>query len=189
MDGDDPQQILLDFFRALADPDRLRVAAALIPPGQRIDDLAGALALPRREVVRHLTLLTDAGLVRESGNGPEQVYRLDLDALQAMRRAILTRPERLPESAAGLDDQRRNVLRAFLDGDQLRSIPADPKKKLIVLEWLVERFAPDTRYPEAEVNAIIKRHHPDSSALRRELVDHRLMQREAGIYWRIDGDA
>ncbi|MGH2353746.1 MAG: DUF2087 domain-containing protein [Chloroflexota bacterium] len=34
----------------------------------------------------------------------------------------------------------------------------------------------------------MKRHHPDAATLRPELIaeQHRLMQREAGVYWRVD---
>jgi hypothetical protein len=43
----------------------------------------------------------------------------------------------------------------------------------------------DRRYPEREVNEIISRHHPDYASLRRALVDHGLMARDAGTYWRL----
>jgi hypothetical protein len=39
-------------------------------------------------------------------------------------------------------------------------------------------------YPEAELNARIKRHHPDTATLRREMIMHGLMQRANGVYWR-----
>jgi hypothetical protein len=35
------------------------------------------------------------------------------------------------------------------------------------------------------VNEIIKRSHPDTATLRRELIGNHLMQREAGSYWRL----
>jgi hypothetical protein len=39
------------------------------------------------------------------------------------------------------------------------------------------------RHPH--VNAIIKRYHPDTATLRRELIGNKLMQRENGVYWRV----
>jgi hypothetical protein len=36
------------------------------------------------------------------------------------------------------------------------------------------------------VNEIIQRHHPDSATLRRELIGAGLMQREGGVYWRVE---
>ncbi len=81
------------------------------------------------------------------------------------------------------DDER--VLANFVDGGgRLLGIPAQRKKRLAVLRWLAEEFQPGRRYPEADVNRIIGRRHPDFATLRRLLVDEELMQRRSGIYWR-----
>lgn len=77
------------------------------------------------------------------------------------------------------------VVTNFVDvGGRLLGIPAQRKKRLVVLQWLVEDFQPGRRYPEAELNRIISRRHPDFAALRRLLVDEELMQRQRGVYWR-----
>ena len=77
------------------------------------------------------------------------------------------------------------VLANFVDGGgRLLGIPAQRKKRLAVSRWLAEEFQPGRRYPEAEVNRIIGRRHPDFATLRRVLVDEELMQRSRGIYWR-----
>ena len=77
------------------------------------------------------------------------------------------------------------VLQNFSDASgRLIAIPAQRKKRLAVLRWLAEEFQPGRRYPEAEVNRIISRRHPDFATLRRYMVDEELMQRRNGIYWR-----
>jgi len=77
------------------------------------------------------------------------------------------------------------VREIFVDADdRIISIPAQLKKRLAILRWIVEDFQPGRRYTEAEVNEIISRRHPDFATLRRHLVDEELMQREHGIYWR-----
>jgi hypothetical protein len=77
------------------------------------------------------------------------------------------------------------VVANFVDpGGRLLGIPAQRKKRLAVLRWLVEDFQPGRRYAEAEVNQIISRRHPDFAALRRLLIDEELMQRRRAIYWR-----
>ena len=54
------------------------------------------------------------------------------------------------------------VLRSFLVDDRLVSIPAQEKKKLVVLRYLLERcFAEDRPYPEKEVNQRLALYHPD----------------------------
>ena len=77
------------------------------------------------------------------------------------------------------------VRQNFVDeADRLVSIPAQRKKRLAILRWLVEDFQPGRSYSEAEINRIISRRHPDFATLRRFLVDEELMQRRHGIYWR-----
>jgi hypothetical protein len=67
----------------------------------------------------------------------------------------------------------------------LKEIPSNRKKRLVILKWLAARFERERRYPEDEVNEMIKRSHPDTATLRRELIGNHLMQREAGVYWRM----
>lgn len=91
--------------------------------------------------------------------------------------------ERRPGTDAGEYDAR--VLVNFVDAaGRLDGVPAQRKKRLAVLRWLVEDFQPGRRYTEAEVNETISRRHPDFATLRRHLVDEELMQRQRSIYWR-----
>ena len=77
------------------------------------------------------------------------------------------------------------MLENFVDANgRLTDIPAQHKKRMVVLRWLVEDFQPGRRYPEPEVNDILGRRHPDLAALRRYLVDEELMQRRRAVYWR-----
>ena len=48
-------------------------------------------------------------------------------------------------------------------------------------------FEPGVRYPEREVDAILRAWHADYAALRRYLVDEDLMARDDGVYWRTGG--
>jgi hypothetical protein len=79
------------------------------------------------------------------------------------------------------------VLRAFLVQGRLVSIPAARAKRRVILEHIVTAFEPGVRYPEREVNAVLRAWHPDHAALRRYLVDEELLARDAGVYWRIGG--
>jgi hypothetical protein len=77
------------------------------------------------------------------------------------------------------------VLANFVDARRrLTGIPAQHRKLLVVLRWLVEDFQPGRRYSEAEVNSVLGRRHDDFATLRRLLVDEELMQRSRGVYWR-----
>lgn len=93
-------------------------------------------------------------------------------------------PEPAPPREA--DAYERKVLRDFLVDGRLKTIPAQEKKKQIILRYLVLRFEPGRQYTEREVNALIQEVHPDSASLRRYMVDARLLARDHGIYWRVD---
>jgi len=75
--------------------------------------------------------------------------------------------------------------RAFFKDGVLVSIPAQRKKRVYVLERLLEEFEPQTVYAEAEVNKILGRFHEDHAWLRRELVDEHMMVRSSGKYMRV----
>ncbi|HEX7951364.1 MAG TPA: DUF2087 domain-containing protein [Candidatus Limnocylindrales bacterium] len=63
------------------------------------------------------------------------------------------------------------VLRAFIKGDRLASLPARDRKKQVVLRFLVDRVLPDdTEVQEPEMNRRLAAWHPDVAALRRYLV-------------------
>jgi hypothetical protein len=80
------------------------------------------------------------------------------------------------------------VLRNFLsEDDTLHTIPAKHSKLLVVLDRLAQEFEPGRTYPEAEVNDILGRFHPDVAALRRYLVENGYMTREHNVYWRSGG--
>ena len=77
------------------------------------------------------------------------------------------------------------VVRTFLQDGRLVSIPAKPRKRELLLPVILDRCFPDDRdYEEKEVNMRLALLHPDVAALRRYLVDGRLMSREGGIYRR-----
>lgn len=76
------------------------------------------------------------------------------------------------------------ILANYLDGERIKVIPSKRTRKMLVLEWLVQRFDAGRDYTEAEVNELIKRSHPDFATLRRELYDAYLMDRHDGIYRR-----
>ena len=80
------------------------------------------------------------------------------------------------------DPARDTVLKSFIRDGRLTHFPTFPDKFRIVLEYLVNSFEPGRSYPESEVNEILNRWHPDHAALRRQLVDARLLERSNSIY-------
>jgi ArsR family transcriptional regulator, arsenate/arsenite/antimonite-responsive transcriptional repressor len=91
------------------------------------------------------------------------------------------------EANSETDGFRLKVLNTFLKRGRLRAIPAQRKKRDIILEKILESFEFDHNYPEREVNLILSEFHEDFFTLRRELIGAGLMTRENGIYSRISG--
>lgn len=167
-------------FRALADPARLRILGAIAEQPRSGKELAESLKLTPPTISHHMHKLIESGLVQVTSEGTRHAYRLDERALRdAVRSPALAET---PDALSDEDRERAKVLRDFFDGERLRSIPAQRKKRVVVLQHLVERFTPGEKYPERTVNDILRTAHDDFATLRRELVDYGFMRREHGIY-------
>lgn len=172
---------LVTFFKALSDPSRLRIVGLLLERPHHVDELANRLDLSAPTVSHHLKKLAEAELVAASVQGHRHVYAVHAQALQSLPAKLLdgaVGPPAPPSSAS------ERVLAAFMVDGKLKSIPAQRKKRLVILERLARELDPVRRYRESEVNEILRRFHPDVATLRRELVVNGLAARRAGIYWR-----
>ena len=79
------------------------------------------------------------------------------------------------------------VLRTFIVDGRVPQLPSAWAKRRIVLEHIAAVFEPGVKYPEKEVNAILRAWNDDHAALRRYLVDETLLERGDGLYWRAGG--
>jgi len=76
-----------------------------------------------------------------------------------------------------------SVLRSFItEQGCITHLPAQLKKKLIVLEHLTNQLDAEKTYTEKEINAFIKPLNEDFATIRRELYIHRFVNRENEIY-------
>ena len=86
--------------------------------------------------------------------------------------------------AAKERDANVHLRRTFVRDGHLTSLPRRRELLLAACAFLAERFERDRLYDENEVNAILAADAPDPATLRRLLVDHGLLGRHAGTYWR-----
>lgn len=174
---------LVRLFKGLADPTRLRMLAAMVDRARCGQDLAAEVGVSPATVSHHLRVLSEAGLLSETRQAPYTFYQLDLEALQGAVKAVSS-PKRVRELAttAAVDDDTRDVLRAFFDGPRLRALPVQRRKKEIVLEEVLRRLPRRREYREPELNRFIEVVHPDYCAIRREWIMAGYMEREAGVY-------
>ncbi len=76
-----------------------------------------------------------------------------------------------------------SVIRNFFTAEgKLKHLPAQYKKKLIVLHHLVTGLESERTYTEKEINEYIKSFHEDYATIRREFIIHGLMNRKLEIY-------
>src|SRR5262245_61052659 len=165
----------------LAEPERLKVFSAVALGAVSPAEVASATGLPVRTVMAALRRLDQGGLVRSAGGTLVATAAAFKDALREN-----ATPEAPPEPMDP-DRQRDAVLRAFIVDGRIPHLPSAWAKRGIVLEHVVTVFEPGARYPEKDVNAILRAWHDDHATMRRYLVDEGLLDREGGQYWRSGG--
>lgn len=76
-------------FAALGDETRLRLVAALCAGGaMSIAQLTAGSAMTRQAVTKHLEVLSQAGLVRDSKSGRERLWQFEPGQVEAARRSL-----------------------------------------------------------------------------------------------------
>ncbi|WP_042405583.1 DUF2087 domain-containing protein [Streptacidiphilus carbonis] len=156
---------------ALADPGRLRLHARLVLAGTAGLD-PEALRAEDPATAKQLGRLLQAGLAELSEDGTRAVACPGAFA-EALRPApaAASASEQTPEAEA--------VAQLFKDG-RLTAMPVRPARRLALLEYLTRRvFEPGVSYGEPEVNIALRQYWDDPSALRRYLIDARLLTRSA----------
>jgi hypothetical protein len=92
------------------------------------------------------------------------------------------------DNAAGLLADPPDQLRAFIRDGRITALPAKRTRRRLLLDQVAQAFEPGRRYPEAEVDQVLKAVFDDHCALRRYLIDEQFMSRTAaGLYWRAGG--
>ena len=194
-----------DLVALLAEPDRLRALAAVTLGASTLPEVTDQAGLEPRAAARALSRLVAGGLLEgEAGKG----YRVRTEVLQAAARpgadagsrgGEVEGPGAVGDGPPGPEpgSPAAHVLRRFIHNGRLLAVPAAHSKRLVVLDYLAGLFEPGRRYPEAEVNEVLKRYHPDYAMLRRYLVDDGFLDREdepapsgrrsVKVYWRTGG--
>lgn len=186
--GSEELEMLLGFLKVLADESRMKLMGLLAQGEHSVKELAKALALKEPTVSHHLAKLYDQGIVTMRAEGTTHFYSLNRKVLQRFKRDLFSvqQVQSVVKSVEG-DTFERKVMSTYVEGSRLLQIPTMRKKRDVILRWLAQDFEEGVEYSHREVNAIIKKHHPDSATLRRELIGSRLMARERDTYWRISG--
>jgi ArsR family transcriptional regulator, arsenate/arsenite/antimonite-responsive transcriptional repressor len=202
---DTSPQHVAELFKALGHPARVLLLRLTWEQGRSGEELCGLLGLAAATVSHHLALLDGAGLMTAEQRGHHRFYRAHRAAFAPSLADLLVvpRPEPgppappiplspTPLSPTPISEEERyraKVLRTFFRDGLLTTIPAQRKKRDVVLTYLLRDFEPGRDYPESEVNALLGAYHPDYFTLRRELIMRGWLEREKGVYTRPEGVA
>lgn len=179
---------LVDFFKAFADANRLKIVGLLARQPYSVEELAVLLDLKASTVSHHLARLAQIGLVSAKADSYYNIYQLDENALQSKSRDLFSQ-ENLAAAVVDVDADAydNKVVKVYVRKDgSLKTIPAQRKKLEAVLRYVVKAFELNKKYSEKKVNEILSQYHQDTASLRRELVGYGLMKRAGGggDYWR-----
>jgi hypothetical protein len=189
----DDQRKLMMALQALVNLEQFTVLAHLLAGEQSLLQLATELKLEpslTRGPIGRLIFLELISMREEPGRimcslNRERFYALN-GALQQFAKTLFA-AERAPlpsDPAARRAEEDRRILASYVRGEELREIPniRNERRIHVVLRWLANQFFFGRDYTEAEVNTILKRHHPDCASLRRYLVDFGYMARYYEVY-------
>jgi hypothetical protein len=181
---------IVNYHKALADPTRIRLLVLLADGERNGQELAMKLCISPATVTHHAAKLREVGLINERRDKNTIFFSLNRYFIQAHSTAVLE----LIDKSAGEEENavdeaqmrlQQSVLKNFFTADgRLKHIPAQLKKKLIVLEHLVSGLEPGNTYTEKEINEYIGRFHEDYATIRREFIMHQYMFRDNQIYER-----
>lgn len=179
----------ISLFKCLADKSRLQILKSLVVEDMYVERLAERLGLTASTVSFHLKKLSDAGAVKAYKNQYYMMYSLNKEIFQTSILEIVQQESDEAQKQAKRDtDYRKKVIDSFFEYGKLKSIPAQLKKKRIVLEVIAEAFDFDRVYSEREVNVVIADFHDDFCTIRRDMVNERLLSRNGAEYRRMKHD-
>jgi hypothetical protein len=172
-------------MKALADKSRLAIVASLLERPQYVEEIAQRHDLAPSTVSFHLSKLEKAGLVSSRKEQYYVVFRTNDEIFDTTLREIVSAyPVGRELQDNRMEAYRRKVLDSFFRLGRLEKLPAQHKKRLIVLEQFALRFEAGRRYGEQEVTGLIMPLFDDYCTIRRLLVDEGLISRDGACYWR-----
>ncbi len=82
-------------------------------------------------------------------------------------------------------------IKGFFDNEgKIKQLPSKMKKKLLIIDFLSEKFEMNVKYSGQEIDEILNQHHTynDSATLRRELISNKILDRtpDGRTYWKIE---
>ncbi|NIK12975.1 metalloregulator ArsR/SmtB family transcription factor [Alkalibacillus almallahensis] len=176
---------LVHFHKTVGNQTRLRIIGLLKEGGSLHGQaIAGKLGLTPPTISHHLTKLRAIDIVYQRRDKNTIYYALNERKLDLLAGAI-TRlgDDDMNEELQVTDEEKHKVLNNFIGSDgRIEAMPAQLKKRLIILEYIIKGLEAGQSYPEPKINEHIKQFHDDFATIRREFIMHQFMTRDKGYY-------
>lgn len=174
---------MVKVFKCLADQSRLLILKSLTKEDMYVERLSERLSLAPATVSFHLKKLEEIGAVKSRKEQYYTVYSLCPEVF-SVRIIDLLKDGISNDNIQDERDEayRQKVLSSFMEYGKLKTMPAQLKKKNIILEEICKAFEADRTYIEKEVNLIIADFYEDFCTIRRDMVGAGLLSRQNGIY-------
>ena len=174
-----------NILRVFADAQKVKLLGLLCGEPLPLHTLARLAGLSEAETMRQVGTLKSAGLLEEAF--AEDGFRWRYQPKPVFAALSALKQEAKPVQADGGEwtADEAKVLGDFFVTGRLKTIPAQRKKREIVLRFLASKFEFGRTYTEQEVSFLLLDSHEDYASLRREMVDTGLMARENSIYRRL----
>ncbi len=173
----------IDILKALADESRLVILNSLMEKPQYVEELAERFNLAASTVSFHLKKLKKAGLIYPEKQQYYVIFHINREIFDRSVKQLIS--VEIPARQAQedrIDQYKQKVLNSFFENGRLFKLPAQHKKRIIVLDIIARSFEKGRVYPESEVNELISVIYEDYCTIRRLMVDEGYMIREQGEY-------
>lgn len=174
------------FHKTMGDPTRIKIVYLLASESLHVGAIAGKLGLTAPTISHHLTKLKECNLVYSRKEKNTVYYYLNKKVLSHHGNVLhqfAQGEEGESVMSENLLKEKQKVMNNFLEKNgRIKTIPSQQKKKLFILEHMVEGLKVGEKYKEKDLNEYIQQFHEDFATLRREFIIHQFMYRENSIY-------
>ncbi|MEK4509567.1 DUF2087 domain-containing protein [Paenibacillus anaericanus] len=181
---------IVNYHKALSDPTRIKILILLAGGELNGQVLADKLYVTPATITHHTAKLREASLINERREKNTVYFSLNHYFIKNTATATADLIYKDTNTTGGLEQMniqqqrlKESVSKNFFTSEgKLKHLPAQLKKKLIVLQQLVSALEPNHPYTEKEINEFIKQYHDDYATIRREFIMHQYMIRDRENY-------
>lgn len=175
---------IVNFHKTLGDTTRIRIISLLKSGPHHGQAIAEKLGLKPPTISHHIGKLKEIDIVYQRRDKNTIYFYLDERKLERMSAAInKISGDQMVEHFDLTTEETAKIIRRFIDSNgKLKQLPAQRKKRLILLTYMLRELSHGKQYTEKEVNEHILRYHEDFASIRREFVMSHFMYRQDGFY-------